>query len=108
MSSRYAKTKILINDADSYKEILNEKDLQFIKQYSLKPFTITRENIGGLSSISYTVKPFDKLYNISQTVYGFPQYGWVILSSNFLTSELDIEEGMILSVYYPLNALLGI
>lgn len=107
MFNRYSKSDILINDSDSYSNILKEKDLQFVKQYSFKPFSITREKLAKLSYVSYEVKPFDKLYNISQTAYGVPQYGWVILRSNFLSSEFDLEEGMVLSIYYPLLSLLG-
>ena len=45
---------------------------------------------------------------ISQKYYETPELGWVILYTNGLSSELQLQTGMILNIYLDLRKILGV
>jgi hypothetical protein len=61
-----------------------------------------------MAKVSHTVQPFERLYNISNLYYGSPDFGWVILYTNGLSSELQISENTVLTIYLNITKLLGL
>ena len=105
MNNRYNNQKNVLNSSLYYKQVLEEKNLKTIKHKNVYNFEILKQNLSsnGISSIKYIWKNGDKIYNISNMFYKDPNYGWLILFSNGLSSEFDIKVGNIIKIYFPLN-----
>lgn len=109
MSTRYSKTQKLLNNSEIYEQVLTDKKVNGIIQYSTFDFGIL--TFEELNKMNYTFHKFiagDKLYNISQKYYNSPEYGWLICYTNGIKSELDIEEEQGLRIYFPLEKILGL
>jgi len=108
MSNRYNNQKNILNSSSYYKEILEQKNLKSIKHKGVYNFEILKQNLlsNNISSLDYTWKNNDKIYNISNLFYKDPNYGWLILFSNGLSSEFEIKVGNIVKIYFPLNTII--
>lgn len=109
MDNRYKNNEKIINNSSIYKQYLQERKIKNLVQYSTFNFSRLREvDNYGLDVISHVVQPFEKLYQISQKYYGSPEYGWLICFTNTIPNELEIKTGDALSIYIPLQAVLGL
>lgn len=54
------------------------------------------------TDVYITFRDADRLDIISNTIYGSPEYWWLILVANNYSIEFDIEEGEILRIPLPL------
>lgn len=107
MNNRYKRTQILLNNSESYWEFFKNKNVDYIRQYATFDFNKLKSlNLSNVEYINHIVQPFDKLYNLSQKYYNSPEYGWLILYTNKIGSELDIKVNDMLSIYFPLQSLL--
>ncbi len=105
--SRYSRTGIVVNNTPEYTNFLRSRKLYFIEQYKIFDFkNLKNFKDYNLDVVVHTVKPYEKLYNISYEYYKSSEYSWVICYTNSIASELDIETGMKLNIYMPLNNLL--
>ena len=107
MINRYNKSGILINNSENYWEFFKNKNIDHIRQYATFDFnnlkTLKSSNI---EYITHVIQPFDKLYMLSQKYYNSPEYGWLILYTNKIGSELNIKINDVLTIYFPLQSLL--
>lgn len=109
MFDRYARTRQITNNNRLYRYLFKDKRLPFIKQYETYDFRKLRDiDQLNINFVEHTIAPFDRLDNISYKYYGSPEFGWLICYTNKLGSEFDLEEGMVLKIYLPLNSLLGL
>lgn len=109
MYSRYEKIRKIVNGTELYKDILNNKSSSNLQHYSFDTFANLRSaDLSSMPKILHVVQPFEKLYTISQQYYNSPEYGWVILYTNSIPSELQILPGMSLNIYLDLRILLGL
>lgn len=107
MFNRYIKSEQVINNQESYKNLLLQKKLDSIKQYSSFDFSKLNDLLKlDLDRTFHTVQPFEKIYNISQKYYGSPEFGWLICYTNRISSELSISIGQTLIIYLSLEQLL--
>lgn len=107
--SRYTNVQKIFNNSEQYEELLKEKNLKTLVQYSLFKFDKLKNfKDYNLNSVTHQVQPHERLYQISQKYYNSPEYGWLILYTNRLQNELSIKEGTVLVIYFPLNILLGL
>ena len=104
---RYKKTKRIINNSSMYGDVFFNKGVKTITQYSSFNFR-NLKNIDdyGIDYITHVVQPFDRLYMISQKYYQSPDYGWLICYTNQISNELDINPGLELKIYFPLDSVL--
>jgi hypothetical protein len=109
MFNRYASTKAIVNNNPLYKNILKDKNLKLINQYETFDFK-NLKNIeeAGIAYVEHTVKPFERMDQISQKYYGAPEYGWLICYTNQIGSEFDLKEDTVLKIYIPLLSVLGL
>jgi hypothetical protein len=109
MFNRYNRTTKLINNSSDYQELFDQKKIQYITQYSSFDFNKLK-NIQDydLDSTLHVVQPSERLYMISQKYYGSPEYGWLICYTNKISNELSINIGTVLTIYFPLNNVLGL
>lgn len=84
-----------MSNINRYEDIFNieSSDVQ-VPDYTIKD----RE-----TDIYVTFNDGDRLDNMSNRIYGYPGYWWIILSANNYTIEFDIEYGEILRVPFPLS-----
>jgi len=109
MYSRYQKIRKIVNGTELYKEILNNKSASNLQHYSFDTFENLRvANLQSMPNVVHVVQPFEKLYMISQQYYNSPEYGWIILYTNNIPSELQIFPGTPLTIYLDLKILLGL
>lgn len=107
MDNRYKNTQKIINNSDTYKQYLQDRDIKKLVQYSTFNFNNLRSiSTSNIESISHVVQPFEKLYMISQKYYGSPEYGWLICFTNQKANELQINTGDSLLIYLPLQSVL--
>lgn len=107
MFNRYNRMQAIINNSNSYIDIFKQKNLNSIRQYPTYDFkNLKFIDTSNLELVTHVVQPFDKLYTISQKYYNSPEYGWLILYTNKLSSELQIDIGSVLNIYFPLEGLL--
>jgi hypothetical protein len=84
--------------SNRYKLIYNQDTL---RQNIYTPTISKRE-----TDVYLTYTESSRLDNISNRIYGYPEYYWVILQANGYSLEFDIEVGEILRVPYPLEAVI--
>lgn len=107
MFNRYNKMQSIINNSNSYVDIFKQKNLSYIKQYGTYDFkNLKTIDTTNLELTIHVIQPFDKLYMISQKYYESPEYGWIILYTNKLSSELQLKVGSVLNIYFPLQGIL--
>ncbi len=109
MYNRYESTGIIYNADERYSNIFQSKKINGINQYSTFSYgNLKNFKDYGLDTILHTFEMGDKLYTISQKYYNSPEFGWLICYTNKISSELDITLGKPLTIYVPLNTLLGL
>lgn len=107
--SRFTSAEKLTNNSEQYEDILKQKNIKSLVQYKTFKFNNLKNlDSYNLDSIIHSVQPYEKLYQISQKYYDSPEYGWLILYTNKISNELDMTEGTVLRIYFPLNVLLGL
>jgi len=101
---RYLTSKQFNNSSELYQTILQNKKLNSLNQYTTFNFgKLKKINESGISSIFHTVDVGERLEKISQRYYNSPDYGWLILFTNAVGSELDLYIGQSLTIYYPIE-----
>lgn len=109
MDNRYNKTNVILNNSYEYKDLFMRKKINYLKQYSRFNFgDLKNLKEYNLDSIFHTFQASDKIYNLSQQYYGTPEYGWLILYTNKLSSELELKPGTGLIIYFPLDELIRV
>lgn len=109
MYNRYEKTQIIYNTDEKYSSLFDSKHVLGINQYTTFDYNKLRNfKDYGLDTILHTVEMGDKLYTISEKYYGSPEFAWLICYTNGLSSELKINLGYMLTIYVPLNTLIGL
>lgn len=109
MDNRYKNNEKIINNSSIYKQYLQERDIKKLIQYSTFDFGNLKDiNSYGIDSVLHRVEPYDKLYTISDRYYNSPEYGWLILYTNKRSNEMQIKTGDFLTIYLPLENVLGL
>lgn len=102
MFSRYNKIGNLVNNSSEYDDIRLKKGLTFLTQKKFFDFSRLQSiNLENFEYITHIFSENERLYNISTKYYGSPEYGWLILYLNRISSELKIRNGDILKIYFP-------
>jgi nucleoid-associated protein YgaU len=88
------------NDDDQYQEILDERDIEEIVQYSIKFFNQSIKT-APIRITRHTWRQGDKLYKLAGQFYGDFRLWWVIAIVNKISSEADLKYGQVIKI--PLN-----
>ena len=107
MPARYDERPLYNNSNDLYQSFLRERNINKIRQYNtLSLHYPTEEQIGQLNFATHTWSKTDKLWRLSQKLYGSPDYHWVIAFFNKKGSELEFIAGDTVFIPQPLNTVL--
>ena len=107
MSNRFLKTQVILNNSKAYEQFLKSRNLKTLTQYTTFEFSnLSRIESSSIPFLFHTVEPFEKIFVISEKYYKSPEYGWLICYLNKIPNELQISEGDIIKIYYPIEKVL--
>ena len=89
--------QIYTNNSDQYQEILDEREVEEISQYSIRFFNQSLKK-APIRVISHTWRQGDKLYKLAAENYGDFRFWWVIAIINKISSEADLKYGDVIKI----------
>lgn len=104
MVSRYDQTKVGINQTEQYQEVLEEKNLNHIRQYfSPKLRHPTAQEVSKLELIQHEWKLGDRYYKLANQYYGSSNLWWIIAHFNQRPTESHVTIGDTIEIPLPLD-----
>ena len=108
MGNRYDNRVIRTNGEDIYKDILDERGLKKVKQYTTPILNdLNSEKRGSLDRIRHIWTVGDRLYKLAAEYYGDSEMWWVIGWYNQKPTESHFKIGDTLLIPLPLEEVLG-
>jgi len=108
MSSRYDNYRVLINENPHYKELLDKRGVNFIRQYETPRMgAITVEETINLTSMEHIWSSGDRLYKLAYKAYGDSKYWWIIAWYNKAPTEAHLKLGDLIYIPIPLERVLS-
>ena len=107
MSSRNDRRVILKNNHPLYKEKMEEKNLNFIRQVSkLKLNKINQNDLIGMTIIDHVWTTGDKLYKLAHKYYGDVNLWWILAWFNNKPTDGHLKLGDVVHVPTQLEKVL--
>jgi len=107
MGNRYDNREIFQNNNETYDEILEERNVPFIRQYGTPQMSRpTAAQISSFSLINHIWVVGDRYYKLAIKYYGDAQYWWVIALYNGKPTEASIRVGDMITIPLPLERVL--
>lgn len=107
MYDRYYNGERVLNNLQTYEQLLRRKKIRSLIQYGTFSFNLLSEfKDMNMDAIVHFVQPGEKLFTISQRYYNSPDLGWLICYTNNIPSELNIKVNQPLNIYFPVEELL--
>jgi len=104
---RYSIRSVFTNTSETYKEVLEKRDLNKIEQYSTPRLKhINPAQIRKLSRIPHVWKIGDRFYKLAHEHYGDSKYWWAIAWYNKRPTESHVLLGDIIFIPQPLEMML--
>jgi len=108
MSYRYANREILINNNESYRQLLKERGLKYFRQFGTADLTYpTVDQIRTLKIIPHVWRVGDKYYKVAHKYYGDSRLWWVVAWFNKKPTEGHLKTGDVLNIPTPLETTLS-
>ena len=105
--SRYEERVTFRNGGSLYRELFDERGVNFIRQYSTPEFQYpTPEEFSQLDIIYRAWRVGDRYWKIAEKHYGRPELWWVIAWFNKKPTEAELEIGDQLLIPKPLERVL--
>jgi nucleoid-associated protein YgaU len=107
MGSRYDNKEIFKNESETYENLLEKRDISFVRQYGTPEMVVpTVGQIMAFSNMSHIWKVGDRFWKLSMKYYGSSQYWWVIALYNKTPTEAHVRNGDVLTIPLPLEHVL--
>jgi hypothetical protein len=107
MGNRYNKRRILSNDNELYENLLDKRDVNYIRQYGTPSRkALTLKQITSLTKTRHIWVTGDRFYKLSMRYYGSIQYWWVIAQFNQKPTDSHVSPGDLIYVPLPLQDIL--
>lgn len=107
MGNRYSNRRIMVNNAEIYDKILEERNLKKMRQYGTAEFTYpTIDQIKSLNRIKHIWKTGDRYYKLAIQYYGKAEHWWIIAFYNQRPTEANLKVGDLVYIPVPLERLL--
>lgn len=105
--SRYKNRKIITNDFNSYREILEKRGAKQITHFGTPKFSFDDSvEEYPFDFIEHIWKDGDRLYKLSNKYYNSTQFWWVIAFINQKPTDSDYEIGDLVLIPDPLEQVL--
>ena len=105
--SRYSKTKKINNGAWEYRDILQRRGRDEIRQYSFEKFKALKlKDVPNLTITNYRWGSSDRFYKLADQYYGDSTYWWIIAYFNNTPLESDVRMGQKILIPTPLEMIL--
>ena len=106
--SRNGNRKTVANYNELYEDILEERQLPYIKHYVTPIMSrITKRQRRSLTSVQHIQKASDKFYKLAAKHYGDPTYWWVIAWYNHTPTEAHVRLGRPILIPLPLEKIIS-
>ena len=107
--SRYNDRRRGVNTSEMYEELLEERGVKQIVQYSTPKFKNPSESeLSRVRSVEYVWKTGDKFWRLAARNYGDPNLWWVIARFNKTPTEGHVNPGDIIKIPIELAVVLGV
>jgi len=105
--SRYSNKKIFKNQDDAYSQILEERQVPYIRHYATPTMSVPNvAQRAALTRLNHIWSVGDKFYKLAIKHYGTPEYWWVIALYNQTPTEASIRIGDVIIIPQPLDRVL--
>ena len=109
MGNRYDNRIIFKNEDESYRDILEERGVPFIRYYGTSRMLVPNaRQRSDLTRIRHVWSAGDRFYKLAIRYYDDPQYWWVIALYNQLPTEANARIGDVVIIPLPLNNVLRV
>jgi len=106
---RYKNRDIVVNKRSEYQSFFDKRDVKYIRHFTTPDLNYPDEKqMERLQLTPYVWKVGDKLYNVANQSYGFPELWWIIAFFNKKSSEHEIKIGETIFIPNPLEEILAI
>lgn len=107
MVSRYDDRPVGVNRTEQYREVLDEKNLNHIRQYfSPKLRHPTADEVARLELVQHEWKIGDRYFKLANQFYGDSKLWWVIAWFNQRPTESHVSIGETIEIPLPLDRIL--
>lgn len=107
MVSRYDDRPVGINRTEQYQDVLDDKNLNHIKQYfSPKLRHPTAEEVSNLELVQHEWKVGDRYFKLANQYYSDSKLWWVIAWFNQRPTESHVTIGETIEIPLPLDRIL--
>ncbi len=107
MTSRYDNTRILRNNNPHYEKVLEDRGVEFIRQYATPRLGgVSINEVMDLTTIERVWSVGDRYYNLAYEHYGNATYWWVIAWYNEAPTESHLQIGDLIYIPLPLERVL--
>ena len=108
MAYRLSNRRILINDDESYRELLKDRGIKQFNQYDTPDLAFpTISEVMELTVIRHAWQVGDKYYKLAHHHYGDSTLWWVIAWYNKKPTEAHIQFGDVVDIPMPLETILS-
>lgn len=107
--SRYQERFIFNNQNELYKNLFDERGVNFIRQYTSPDFDYPSLSEFSALEIDYRAwRIGDRYWKLAQLEYGNPEYWWVIAWFNKRPTEAHIPIGTQILIPKPLETIIAL
>lgn len=107
--SRYNGRTKGVNTNEMYEEILDDRGVKQIVQYSTPKFkNPSEQDLNRVRSINHTWKSGDKFWRLASRSYGDPHLWWIIARFNQKPTEGHLNPGDVIKIPIDLAVVLGV
>ena len=109
MGLRYNGTKIIINDNELYENLLEERGLTKIRQYTTHTLPYpTAQQISRMALAQHVWGIGDRFYKLAHHYYGDATLWWVIAWFNQTPTEAHLNQGDVVHICLDLQELMNV
>lgn len=108
MINRYKFRRIAKNDLEAYDNVLKNRNVKYINQYTSPNFSyVNDQQYANLNIIKHVWQEGDRFYKLAEKYYGDAQDWWIIAKFNQKPTEAHVQIGDIIDIPTPLDRLLN-
>ena len=103
---RYRNRFITSNSDEMYSDLLEERDVDSIQQYTTA-LNIDLTKLQGITTVTHVWKTGDRYFKLANQYYGRPELWWIIALYNKKPTEGSLKRGDLVFIPTPVEALLN-